>query len=398
MEKMTTIISVLAFVILSSVIVGCGSGAKELSIESLISNGDIEAIRYKKKELADQQKLLTQQIAQLDSVINADSDDANLPLITVLKVEHQHFVHYVELQGDVTTRQNVLVYPEVGGTIVKVYVQKGDRVKNKQLLASIDDGGLSNQLLQMTTQLALAKTTYERQKRLWEQKIGSEIQYLQAKTNYDAQKAAVEQMDHQLSKYSIRAPFAGIVDDVIKDQGTVVGPSGPGSEIFRIINLSNMYIETPVPETYITSIVPGVKVKAFFPILNETINSYVRETSNFINPNNRSFIIEIPVPNKNGNVKPNLSARVQVNDYQNERALLIPQSAVSENAEGEQYAFMVTNVSEDNVALTKKTIITTGKTQEDVIEVLSGIQSGQSIIIEGARSVKDGQKVKIITN
>ena len=173
-------------------------------------------------------------------------------------------------------------------------------------------------------------------------------------------------------------------------------PGGPGTEVFRIINLSNMYLEVPVPETYISSVTKGKKVKVEFPILNESMDSFVKETGNYINPNNRSFTVEIPVPNKSGNVKPNLTAKVHINDYSNEAAILIPQSTISENAEGEQYAFVVSNISKDNVATAKKTIITTGKTQGDYVEVLTGIKPGESVIIEGARSVKEGQKVKIL--
>lgn len=379
---------------IAATIVACGGN--DSSISTILAEGDMESIQAKKKELASQLRQVEGDIAKLDSAIKANSEDENIPLITALKVESQDFIHFVELQGGVTTRQNVLVYPEVAGTLMKVHVTEGSNVKKGQVLATIDDGGLSSQLIQMKTQLSLAETTYERQKRLWDQKIGSEIQFLQTKTNYESQKSAVEQMESQLDKFSIRAPFSGVVDDIIKDQGTVVAPGGPGSEVFRIINLSNMYIEAAVPETYITSVTKGKKVKVFFPVLNETIESYVKETGNYINPNNRSFTVEIPVPNRSGNVKPNLTARVHINDYQSEAALLIPQSAISENSEGEQYAYMVSNINGDNIATAKKTIITTGKTQGDVIEILSGISSGQSIIIEGARSVKDGQEVKIL--
>ena len=395
MQKITdTFLKKLRLLAVTCIIMNCGRN--NASLGDLIAEGDLSAIQAKKKELTAQQKAVTENIALLDSVISAKSNDENYPLITVLNVNEQDFIHYIELQGDVTTKQNVLVYPEVAGALVRVYVQEGDKVKAGRLLASIDDGGLSSQLVQMKTQLALAKTTYERQNRLWEQKIGSEIQFLGAKANYEAQAASVEQMEDQLDKYSIRAPFAGIVDDVIKDQGTVVAPGGPGSEVFRIINLSNMYLEVPVPETYIATVTKGKRVKVEFPILNESIESYVRETGNFINPNNRSFTVEIPVTNKSGNVKPNLTAKVHINDYRNKTALLVPQNTVSENAEGEQYAYIVTAISADNVAIAKKTIITTGKTQGDFVEVLSGIETGQSIIVEGARSVKDGQRVKIL--
>ena len=376
-------------------VTGCGN-KNEGSIEELIQRGDITEIRTKKKEITNSLKALEDDIALLDSIIGAKDGNNKLPLVTTFKVKTQSFNHYVELQGDVTTKQNVLIYPEMPGTLLNVYVEKGQNVNKGQLLATIADGGMGSQLQQMKTQLTLAKTTFERQKRLWDQKIGTEIQYLQAKTNYDAQVNSVNQMESQLSKFRVTAPFAGIIDDVIQDQGTVVGPGGPGSEIFRIVNLSNMYIEVDVPESYITSITQGKYVKVFFPILNETVESKVRQTGNFINPNNRSFSVEIAVPNKDGRIKPNLTAKVQINDYKNPNAILIPQSIISENAEGEQYAYVASDVNGENLGIAKKNIITTGKTQDDYVEILSGISNGDNVIKEGARSVKDGQQVKII--
>lgn len=387
---------ILTLTIISILAIACGGGSEEAtSINAIIDRGDVEAIRAKKSELTAQYKSLENEISQLDAAIAANTENANLPLVTVFQAKSEEFTHYVELQGDVTTKQNVLIYPETAGTLIQVHVNEGQRVSKGQLLGTIDNGGMGSQLVQMKTQLALAKTTYERQERLWNQKIGSEIQYLQAKTNYEAQKSAVDQMDSQLDKFKIRAPFAGIVDNIIKDQGTVVSP-GPGSEVFRIINLSNMYIEVLVPETYISSVVSGKEAKVFFPILNTTVDSKVKETGNFINPNNRSFNVKVPVPNKNGSIKPNLTAKVKINDYYQAEAILIPQSVVSENAEGEQYAYVVSNIKGDRTAVAKRKIIKTGKTQDGLVEVLDGISNGESIILEGARSVKDGQDVKIL--
>ena len=244
----------------------------------------------------------------------------------------------------------------------------------------------------MRTQAELAKTTFERQKRLWEQNIGSEIQYLQAKTQYEAQTSAVKQMESQVGKSTIRAPFSGIIDNVIKDQGTVVAP-GPGSEVFRIVNLSNMYIEVDVPETYLSSITKGKTATVDFPILGERIETKVRQTGNFINPGNRSFTVEIPVSNKKGNIKPNLTAKVKINDYSNDKAILIPQSIISEDAAGKQYIYLAETV--DGNVQAKRSFVTTGKAQDGVVEVLSGITAGNLIIKEGARRVKDGQKVEI---
>lgn len=376
-------------------IVACGG--EETSISSILAEGNMENIRAKKKELAAQHKELEGQMTLLDSAIAANTVNSNLPLVTTLQTSMDEFYHYVELQGDVTTKQNLLIYPEAAGTLLKVHVAESQRVKKGQLLGTIDNGGLESQLIQMKTQLELAKTTFERQQRLWDQKIGSEIQYLQSKTSYESQKNAVDQMQRQLEKFYVRAPFSGVIDDVIKDQGTVVMP-GPGSEIFRIVNLSNMYIEVLVPETYVTSVLPGKAVKVFFPVLNKSLDAKVKETGNYINPNNRSFNVRIPVPNQGGMIKPNLTAKVKINDYYSEGAILIPQSVISENAEGDQYVYVVRGVKEDKTATAQRAIITTGKTQDGKVEILSGISNNENIILEGARSVKDGQQVKILND
>ncbi|WP_421765223.1 efflux RND transporter periplasmic adaptor subunit [Ekhidna sp.] len=390
---MRKINQLLTLIITLSIVVGCGGN--ESSVETILTEGNMENIRAKKKELAAQYNDLEDQIALLDSAIAANTENSNLPLVTTFQTKKEKFLHYVELQGDVTTKQNVLIYPEAPGTLLKVYVDEGQKVKKGQLLGIIDNGGLESQLIQMKTQLELAKTTFERQERLWNQKIGSEIQYLQSKTNYEAQKNAVDQMQSQLDKFYIKAPFSGIIDDVIKDEGTVVSP-GPGSEIFRIINLSNMYLEVLVPESYITSVTTGKEVKVFFPVLNTSVETKVRETGNHINPNNRSFNAKISVPNKDGMIKPNLTAKVKINDYTNEDAILIPQGVISENADGDQYVYVVRDVKEDRTATAMRAIITTGKTQNGKVEILSGVSAKENIILEGARSVKDGQQVKIL--
>ncbi|MEH6679756.1 MAG: efflux RND transporter periplasmic adaptor subunit [Sediminicola sp.] len=372
----------------------CGGGNQK-SVEELIAERDLNSLRTKRTELSDQQKSLEGDLQLLDSAIATFKGNEKLPLVTTVEANSEEFVHYLELQGDVRTKQNVLIYPEMSGTLVKVYVKDGQQVSKGQLLATIDDGGMSSQLAQLKTQAELSKTTFERQKKLWDQNIGSEIQYLQAKTNYEAQENAVKQYESQLGKSSIRAPFAGIIDDVIKDQGTVVAP-GAGSEVFRIVNLSDMYIEVEVPETYLGDITKGKQAKVYFPVLGDSVTTEVRQTGNFINPNNRSFSVEVAVPNKNGTIKPNLTAKVRLNDYTNPKAILLPQSVISENAEGEQYAYVAHPTGEDMEAEVKRTIIKTGKTQGGVIEVLSGISDGSLVVKEGARSVKDGQKVKII--
>lgn len=379
---------IIATLILSS----CG-GKGEQTLKDLIASGDLETLRAKKTEIAEAQKENESNIKLLDSVIALKSGVEKLPLVNTLKAKSEKFDHFLELQGTVQTKQNVLIYPEMAGTLQRVYVKEGQRVRKGQLLASIDDGGMASQLAQLKTQAELAKTTFERQKRLWDQKIGSELQYLQAKSNYEATQSAVKTAESQLGKSTIRAPFSGVIDNVIKDQGTVVAP-GPGSEVFRIVNLSDMYVEVDVPENYLGTIQKGKEAKVYFPALGDTLDSKIRQTGNFINPSNRAFTVEVSVPNKKGNIKPNLTARVSLNDYSSEAAILIPQGIISENAEGDQYVYVAEDIN-DKKAVAKRRIIKTGKTQGSLVEVLSGILEGDFLIKEGARTVKEGQNIQI---
>ena len=369
------------------------SESKKQSVEDLVASNNLEDIRAKKAELDVQQQQLSSQLEMLEEKIRELDPQAKIPLITTFQVTQQLFTHYVELQGNVSTKKNLVVYPEYSGVLTNVYVTEGQAVSKGQLLARIDDGGLNQQLSQVKIQADLAKTTYERQKRLWEQNIGSEIQYLQAKSNYEAQQSAVNQLQQQLGKTAVRAPFSGTIDDVITDQGRVVAPGQ--SMLFRIVNLDDMYIETDVPESYLNNIKPGKSVEVDFPVLGKTVLTKVRQAGNFINPANRTFKVEVDVPNKDKTIKPNLTAKIRINDYTNEQAILIPQSIISENAEGQQYVYIVIDKNE-NKAKAQRVIIETGKTDGDLIEIISGLENGNEIIDEGARSVKDGQDVKIL--
>jgi RND family efflux transporter MFP subunit len=371
----------------------CGSDNKK-SIEDIIADGDLTTIREKRSEIVAQQQLIADQIKQLDDKIAILDTTKRIPLITTFTAKEIVFNHFLELQGNVQTKQNLVIYPEMAGVLRRVYVKEGQQVSKGQLLASIDDGGLGQQVAQLQIQADLAKTTFERQERLWNQKIGSEIQYLQAKSNYEAQQKAVNQMQSQLEKTMVRAPFKGVIDDVITDQGSVVAPGQ--SQLMRIVNLDNMYIETNVPESYIANVTKNKNVQVEFPVLGKTMDAKIRQAGNFINPSNRTFKVEVAVPNKDRDIKPNLTAKLRINDYTNANAILIPQSIISENENGQQYIYVIKDKNDKDEAIAERVIIETGKTQEDVIEVLAGIQDGTEIIEEGARSVKNGQAVKVI--
>lgn len=379
--------------VISLLLVSCSEEKKieRQSVEKIIETGNLETIKKKKAELSAEYNKLREKLSQLDVEIDKLDTIHKLPIVTTVEVHDTLFNHFLELQGSVETKKNITIYPEYAGVLSKVYVVEGQTVKRGQTLAKIDDGGLTQQLAQLEVQYQLAKTTFDRQKRLWDQKIGSEIQFLQAKSNMQAQKKGMEALKNQMKKTYVRAPFSGVIDDVITEQGSVV-VSG-ATQLFRIMNLSNMYIKTDVPENYLTTVKKGTPVKVYLPVLGETIQTHIRQVGNNININNRAFEIEIDVPNKNGMIKPNLTAQLKINDYSNEAALLVPQSIISENALGEQYVYVIENLNKKSEAKVVKRIVTTGLSQDENVEVLTGLKSGDQIINEGARSVKDGIKV-----
>lgn len=383
------------YLIIILTVLACGEEKQldvaSLEFENVLASENLDTLVAKKKELYDEQKKLSDQLKRLNDRISLLDVNSNFPLVTTLGTKAENFTHFVELQGNVTTNNLVVITAEYAGLLSKVHVREGQKVKKGQILAKIDDGGLSQQLTQMQIQADLAKTTYERQARLWEQNIGSEIQFLQAKSNYEAQEEAVKQMKQQIAKATVTAPFSGTIDEIIADEGNNVSP---GAQLIRLINLSNMYIEADVPERFIADVTNGKTVEIYFPVLGKSMNSKVRQAGNFINAANRTFRIEVDVPEQGGYIKPNLTAKLRINDYSNTEAVLIPQNIISEDAMGQQYVYAIDDIK-NQTGKVRRVIIKTGKTQGDVIEVTEGLEPGTNLIQEGARSVKQGQTVKI---
>ncbi len=371
------------------ILVSCG---KNKSVEDVIEKGNLSEIRAKKAELSAEQSELSSSIAKLDAEIEKLDSNNKFTLVSVRKVSDSLFKHYVELPGDVETKQNITIYPEYSGTLLNVNVDEGDRVQKGQILARIDDGGLGSQLAQMEAQETLAKTTFERQQRLWEQNIGMEIQVLEAKTNYDAIQNSVNQMRSQLAKTVVRAPFSGVIDEIFTDQGEVVAPGQ--TSLFRLINLSNMYITVAVPETYLGTVKEGTEVMVEIAATGTSFTSTVRQVGNFVNPNNRTFQIQVAVPSNSKQIKPNLIATVKINDYTSKDAIVIPENAIQKNSAGENVTYIVKKET-DSTGVAQRKILKTGKIYDNTVEVISGLQTGDLLITSGARSIQEGEQVRI---
>jgi RND family efflux transporter MFP subunit len=381
---------IISITLLSLALFSCGN--KETSVEDLVKSGSLQELRAKKKELSQQQTELKNQLTSLENRINELDNTKHKAIVTTLTLSDTIFKHYTEVQGDVKTDKNIIIYPQFSGILTQVYVKEGQEVSKGQLLAKIDDGGLSSQLAQVQTQTALAKTTFERQSRLWDQKIGSEIQYLQAKTNYEASKNAFDQLQTQLGKTNVRAPFSGTIDHIITDQGSLVNPGQ--SPLMRIVNTSDMYVKADVPENYLGKVTEGSEVVVEFISLGKTYTGKIRQVSNFINPDNRSFSIQVALPNKDHVLKPNLIATIKLNDYVANSTIVIPNNIIQKNSKNESLVFMY-HPETDSTGTVKQHIIKTGKEQNGKTEVSEGLKPDDVIIIEGARTLRDGQEVSI---
>ena len=369
--------------ILSFVLFACGNKENNQSIESLIETKNIKALNEKKTALQAEIAKIEAGLATLD----VKKEEA---LVTVATIKDTIFNHYLDIQGSVDTKENILIQPEFSGTLTSLTVKAGDRVSKGQILGRVDDAGMSQQLASAENQYSLAKTTYERQKNLWDKKIGSEIQFLQAQTQMISAQKAVAQIKAQLSKTVIRAPFTGTIDEVFVEKGQVVSPSAQG--LMRIVNLANMYVATTVPESYIGKLKMGDLVDVYLTSLGKTYKGKVRQVGNFINPNNRSFGIEVSLPNPDNLLRPNQVAKLKITDYTNKNAIVVPTGVIQKDGSGSNYVYVVQE-SNGKTGTAKKVIVEIGKSSENVTEIVSGLSTNDIIVVEGLNSISNGMKL-----
>ena len=364
----------------SFLLIACG----EKSTDDLIKDKNIT-------ELKNRKATIQAELEKIDAaLVNGNKSPESEALVSVVTIKDTVFNHYLEVQGNVNTKENILVQPEFSGTLTTLNVKAGQRVAKGQILGKVDDAGMSQQLASIENQYALAKTTFERQKNLWDKKIGSEIQFLQAQAQMISAQKSVAQMRAQVAKTVIRAPFSGTIDEVFVERGQVVAPSPQG--LMRIVNLSNMYVSTTVPETYIGKLKPGTEVDVFLTSLGKTYKGKVRQVANFINPSNRSFGIEVSVPNPDNLLRPNQVAKLKIIDYTINNAIVVPTNVVQEDGEHNKFVFIATNVNGKS-GVAKKVLVKVGKSSNNVTEILSGLAANDVIITEGVNNIADGMKL-----
>jgi membrane fusion protein, multidrug efflux system len=373
---------ILLFAALSLFLFSCSNKENNTDTDTLIASKNLASIKAKRAELQTQITKLDEAIASLDTKVEE-------ALVSVETVKDTVFNHYLEVQGNVETKENLIIYPQFSGILTSLNVVAGQKVSKGQLLGMIDDGGLSQQLAQAQSQLSLAKTTFERQKRLWDQKIGSEIQFLQAQTNMISQQKMVSQIKAQLAKTRIIAPFSGVIDETLIERGQVVAP---GQGLMRIVNLNNMYVSTSVPETYIGKLKVGTSVDVYLTSLDKNYSGKIRQIANNINPNNRTFTIEVSVPNKENLLRPNQVAKLRIVDYTAKNAIVVPTNVVQEDGNKNKFVFIVTN-TKGTTGIAKKVLVELGQSSNNVTEILSGLSADDIIVTEGVNTISDGMKL-----
>ena len=386
---MNKIYTLLLIIIIS----GCNS-SRNASIESLIESGDLEELKKRKKEYVDAMNTMKVELNEINNGISLLDENERLTLVSKYEIQQTIFNTYIEAQANLKTRKNILILPEFQGTLEKVFVSEGQKVKKGQLLAEINDSGLNEQYEQMVIQAEFAKENFERTQRLWDNNIGSEMQYLKSKTDYEASKKMVDQMKDRLSKTKIYAPFDGEIDEIISNVGSNLIPGV--SQILRLVNLDIIYAESFVSEKYISFIGEGTEAIVQIPLLNMDYRSSVNQTGNFINPSNRTFRIEVPVENFDNRIKQNLDAKIKINIYKKDDAIVIPLRIVREDALGKNFVYVMSEDNKEGVYLTSKQFITLGNKSEDKVEVTEGLSLGDIVVLEGAYSVEDSQRVKLI--
>lgn len=350
---------------------------------------DIQTLQSQKSELTKQIDSLSSQLKDVETQLAKLDPTKKLALVSTLPVVSKNFKHYVEIQGVVKADKNVELRPELGGTVKAIYVKEGSRVSAGQTIMQLDDSTIQNSINEINTQLNLAKTTFERQKRLWDQKIGSEMQYLQAKAQKEGLENSLNSLYTQARKMKIKAPFSGIVDEIFPKKGELTSPQ---MAVARLMNLDKVYIEADLTERYLPIVNQGLEVVLNFPSINKEVKSSISQISNYINPDNRSFKIKINISNTDKKIKPNLLADLKIVDF-NKDGICIPSTLVQQDQRGQDYVYIVEN--QDNEQKVVKKPIVIEKEYNNEVFVSEGLSENDVLIDQGARLVKNGETVTI---
>ncbi len=366
---------------------GAGTGENEIP-------EDLDAQRAMLKEKRAELNELTRLVTDLESRVEA-ADPTTRPavLVTVQPVAKGAFNAYIKVQGNVEADDLFDVTAEIGGRILQMRAEEGDAVQRGQLIAILDDEQIEKQIAELETSLSLATTVYERQKGLWDQNIGSEIQFLEAKSNKERLEKNLELLKIQRKKAKVYAPATGVVDRVVLKSGELAAPGVP---IIQILNTQKLKVTADVPERYLGTVKKGDKLKIIFPALAEEQTAMVTLIGRTIDPANRTFKIELDINSKDNRIKPNLLAEVSLRNYEQENAVMIPLDQLQQEVDGTEFVFVADSTAEGTIA--RKVVVKTGQAYGGQIIITEGLQGGEQLVIDGARGLAEETPLKITDN
>ena len=357
-------------------IVACKPADKKTELDKLIAQRDQLAI----------------QIDKLKTELGVKDSTAIKPVdVAVDTVNVAEFRHYIDIQGRIEGDQNIEVSPQTPGLVIKVNVNEGDAVKQGQVLAELDSKVIQRGLDEIKTQLALAKILFQKQKALWDQKIGSEVQYLTAKSNKESLEKRLASMQEQLAMNKIKSPINGTVENVPFKIGQVVSPGLPTSTI-RVVNMSGVKVLADVAEAYTSKIKRGNEVLVSFPDIDENISAKVTFTSTVIDQTNRTFRVEAHLAHSRADLRANMIANLKISDYINKKSITIPVNLV-QKAFNSNYVMIAEQ--KGNTIVAAKRNVKLGISYNGTTEITDGLKPGERVIIAGYQNLKEGQLIKL---
>lgn len=343
---------------------------------------ELTALKAEQKELDVKIKALEKEVG-----LSTEKAEAKVITVAVTPIQAESFKHFVEVQGVVTSKNILQVTPQMAGTITSLLIAEGQSVKKGQLVATIDNNVLKESLAEIKHQLELAVTLYNKQKTLWDQQIGTEVQYLQAKANKESLEKRIVTMDAQLAMSKVYAPISGTVEKVNQKAGEM---GSPGVAIAQIVNVGDLKITAKIADTYVGSVKQGASMTVKFPDINKELNTRISVVNALVDPLSRTFGIEANIPNLGGNLKPNQVAIVNINDLTKANSLVVNQNIIQKTELGD---IVYVAVTENGKKIARSKVVKKGIAYNGSIEILEGLTAGDLVITQGYQELVDGTPV-----
>jgi RND family efflux transporter MFP subunit len=368
--------------------VACQQDVKEDVVPTDLA-GKKEYLKQKQQELSSLEKevkVLEEEIIKLDPTVKKKAT-----LVTVDTIQLSDFERYTTLQGNIISDDLINASSSIGGRLLDVYVREGQPIRKGQLIAKVDLEAVEKQIGEIETSLELAQTVYERQKRLWDQDIGSEIQYLQAKNNKERLEKSLESIQLQLSKQNVYSPASGIVEREVRQAGEMTSAGGP---ILQILNTYKVKVVVDAPESFLGVVKRGQYVDISVPALEKEFKGKITQLGRTIDPANRTFKVEVALNNSRGEYKPNLLAEMLVKEFEQTEVIVLPLELIQREVSGDEYVYVVKDPTAEEW-VTKKVYVQTGESYDNNIVVEDGLQTNDLVVVKGARQLLNNELITI---